>query len=206
MKFSFATVLAFAAAVFARPRFLNSDYAIEENVPITLRWGDAVGPVTITLMTGPEDDLEVVMDITSGETGTSFTWTPADIPSGTYALRITDSTDDPNYSPPFQYVGTGELPSSTSSVSSVTRTSTVSSSETSSATETSTETSTETTTSAESSSTTTVSTTFTTSSSPTRTTSDPDNTDAPDNTNAGQRFVSPLALVLGTVAALIFFN
>ncbi|KXX78159.1 hypothetical protein MMYC01_204277 [Madurella mycetomatis] len=163
MKFSLATVLAFAAAVLAQPRFLNSEYTIEENVPITLRWGDAVGPVTITLMTGPEDNLRPVMDITTGETGNSFTWTPADIPSGTYALRITDSTEDPNYSPQFVYSGTGEFPTSTSSGSVTSTSATASSTETSTgtSTETETETSTETTTGTstteESSSTTTVS-------------------------------------------------
>jgi hypothetical protein len=41
---------------------------------------------------------------------------------------------------------------------------------------------------------------------PTTTTTRTTQTTAPANSNNGQRFASPLALVLGTVAALLFFN
>jgi hypothetical protein len=66
MKFSFAAVLAFAAAVIAQPKFLNSAYQIEENTPFTVKWSGASGPVTITLMTGTDsNNLKVVSDLTS---------------------------------------------------------------------------------------------------------------------------------------------
>lgn len=54
--------------------------------------------------------------------------------------------------------------------------------------------------------------TTTTSEEPTTTTEEPTTTptatptDAPENNNSGNRFASPLALVLVTFAALVFFN
>ncbi len=54
---------------------------------------------------------------TGGQTGTEYTFTLNDLPSGKYAIRITDSSSEPNYSPQFNYVGTGVLPSSSTSLS-----------------------------------------------------------------------------------------
>ncbi len=66
MKFSFAAVLAFAAAVLAKPVLLNSAYQIEEGTPFTLKWSGADGAVTITLMTGTDpNNLKKVSDLTS---------------------------------------------------------------------------------------------------------------------------------------------
>ena len=63
----------------------------------------------------------------AGVTGDSFTWTPEDLPSGTYAFKITDgdSKEDENYSVRFPYVGSVVASSSASStLSTVTITST----------------------------------------------------------------------------------
>lgn len=66
MKLSFGAVLAFAAAVLAKPVLLNSNYDVEEGVPFTLKWNNAQGPVTITLMTGSDpNNLDTVADIAS---------------------------------------------------------------------------------------------------------------------------------------------
>lgn len=68
MKFSAAAIVAFAAAVLAQPRLLNSAYNVQEGQPFTLSWGNAQGPVTITLMTGTDpNNLRKVQDITSKE-------------------------------------------------------------------------------------------------------------------------------------------
>lgn len=65
MKFTVASVLAFAAAVLAKPVLLNSNYEIFEGEPFTLKWSNAEGPVTITLMTGPSTALVKVSDLAS---------------------------------------------------------------------------------------------------------------------------------------------
>lgn len=203
MKFSFGAVLAFAAAALAKPILLNSNYQIEEDTPFTLKWSGASGPVTITLMTGNDpNNLKVVTDLVSGQTGSEYTFTLKDLPSGQYAIRITDSTGENNYSPQFPYVGTGTLPSSSAtSATTVTRTS--SSTSTSGTTSSSSSSSSASTTSSTSSSSSTHS--SSTSTRPTTTRAN-EATNTPANSNDGQRFASPLALVLVTVAALLFFN
>ncbi len=66
MKFSVGAVLAFAAAALAKPVLLNSNYQITEGEPFTLKWNNAEGPVTITLMTGNDpNNLKKVTDLTS---------------------------------------------------------------------------------------------------------------------------------------------
>lgn len=146
MKFSFGAILALAAAVLAKPQFTNSHYEVQEDVPFTLTWSNADGPVTISLMAGPSGNLKKVTDLackpapscldrnqlrvlltgyTAGVTGNSVPVTLSNLPSGQYAFRITDSTNDPNYSPQFEYAGTATAsPSdSTTTVSSTTNSS-----------------------------------------------------------------------------------
>ena len=60
MKFSVATVVAFAAAVYAQPKLGNSKYDIEEGVPFEITWFNQEGPVTITLKNGPSGALKTV--------------------------------------------------------------------------------------------------------------------------------------------------
>lgn len=206
MKFSIGTVLAFAAAVLAKPLLLNSNFQVEEGKPFTLKWSNAQGPVTITLMRGPADNLKPVRDLTSGETGNSYTFTPENLPSDTYAFRISDSSSEPNYSARFQYVGTGSITTTSASLTSTSRSSTsTSASSTTSSERSSTSSATSSTSSTSSGSNSTTSSFTTTTSAPT-TTRPAQSTNTPLNSNNAQRFASPLALVLVTVAALVFFH
>ncbi|KAK4132512.1 hypothetical protein BT67DRAFT_435505 [Trichocladium antarcticum] len=216
MKFSVAALIAFAAAAIAKPILTNSNYEVYEDEAFTLKWSNAEGPVTITLKAGPSTALKTVAVIASAESGNSFTWVPTGLPSGTYAFEINDSTGKPNYSPQFQYVGTGTIStSSESSASSTVRP--TSSAEPTSTTETESSSTTEDSSSATESSessessesnesaTTSASESTSASSTPT-TTFNAQETFAPINSNDARHFSSPLALVLGTVAALVFLN
>jgi len=192
MKFSLSVVLAsLAASVTALPLFTNSDFSgIKEGSPFEITWADAVGPVTITVVTGPEKNLVPVQTITSTGTGGKYEWTPQGLPSGSYALRIQDSTSEPNFSAMFTYTGTGTLTTSgaSSSVASITSAPASSSGSTSSAF---------------SAPTTSSTSTKTTSTHSTTTAS---NTSKPTNTNDSPQAKSPLALVLLAVAALAYFQ
>jgi len=204
MKLSFGAVLAFAAAVLAKPKFTNSNFELEEGEPFTLTWDNAEGPVTITVVQGKPGNLKPVSVITTTGSDGEFTWTPEGLPSGTYAFEIVDDTQEKNWSIQFPYTGTGtvtttETPTSTAESS----TSTEESSTTSSSSET-TETESSTTTSEEASSTTFTTSTTEEAETSTRATSTP--TGSPPDLNNGQRFASPLGFVLVTVAALVFFN
>ncbi|KAK4043692.1 Ser-Thr-rich glycosyl-phosphatidyl-inositol-anchored membrane family-domain-containing protein [Parachaetomium inaequale] len=205
MKFSVSAVLAFAAAVLAQPVLLNSNYQITEGEPFTLKWGNAQGPVTVTLMTGDSKNLKEVTDLTTGVTDSEYTFTLTDLPSGTYAIKITDDSGTPNYSPQFQYQGSATLTSSTSRSASVSRTSTRASTSNASSSSSSESESTSTTSSEASSSTSSFTTTTSQAPSTTRGATTTPTSTIPDLNN-GQRFASPLGFVLVTVAALIFFN
>ncbi|KAH6650111.1 Ser-Thr-rich glycosyl-phosphatidyl-inositol-anchored membrane family-domain-containing protein [Chaetomium tenue] len=202
MKFSFGAVLAFAAAVLAVPQFTNSNFDVEEGEPFTLTWNNAEGPVTITLVHGPEKNLKPVTVLTTTGSDGSFTWTPSDLPSDTYAFEIIDDTGVKNWSKRFEYTGTGsvtstETPTSTAESSTSTEASSTTTSSSSSETE-------STTTSEEASSTTFTTSTTEEAETSTRATTTP--TGSPPDLNNGQRFASPLGFVLVTVAALVFFN
>ncbi|KAK1832910.1 hypothetical protein QBC39DRAFT_65223 [Podospora conica] len=195
MKLSFAAIVgALVASVCAKPAFTNLDFTLTENTPFTLEWVNATGPVTITLVRGADSQsLQPIETLTSTATGTSFTWTPSGLPSGNYAFRINDATSvsDPNFSKLIVYVGTGSTSSSSAkTTATVTSASSTETESVTSATETETET------------------TMTTSAARTTATTTPrPTTVAPNNNNnAGQRFSSPLALVILTVGALVFFN
>jgi len=204
MKYSAAAVLAFATAVLARPKFTNTNFDIVEGEPFELKWMDAQGAVTIELMTGPDKDRlkpAGTLASTTGETG-SFTFTPSDLGTGSYAFRITDESGDPaNYSILWAYEGTAPVSSSVSSSASVTT-----SAETSTETEETSTVTTGTETSTDVETSTSASTLETSTIPPTSTRRPQVEETAPPNTNNGQRFASSLALVLGTVAALVFFN
>ncbi|KAK0729277.1 hypothetical protein B0T21DRAFT_413362 [Apiosordaria backusii] len=212
MKFSAATVLALATAVVARPKFTNSNYDLVPGEPFTLKWDSAEGNVKIELFKGTAGDENSFKSVetlttTTGASG-SFTFTPTGTLNGDYAFRISDDSGDaPNFSPPFALEGSAPVSSTSASASA--SASVTSSAETSTETETesSTETSTETETStAESTSTSATTLETTTTRVPTTTRRSQVTETAPPNTNNGQRFASSLALVLGTVAALVFFN
>ncbi|KAL2122841.1 hypothetical protein VTJ04DRAFT_3296 [Mycothermus thermophilus] len=204
MKFSVAAVLAFAAAALAKPFITNTSFNIEEGKPFTLTWEGAQGAVTIEVLTGSSDNLKVVTTVGTAE-GTSFTWTPDNLPSGTYAFRITDESGEANYSMMWSYQGTGEL--TTSSSATLTTLTTRASTSTTASSSTETETTEASSTTTEASTTTSPSVSVTTVVQ--TTTQAPKSTDAPTNLNdenSGARFMSPLALVLGAVAAVALFN
>ncbi|KAK0618271.1 hypothetical protein B0T17DRAFT_331756 [Bombardia bombarda] len=205
MQLTIATlVAAFAAVGLAKPVLTNSAYDIKEDVPFNITWGNAVGLVTVTLVNGPSGNLKPFAQIVNVPAGTtSFVWTPSDIPSDTYAIEISDQSgsDNLNYSPQFQYFSSTVESSSSSSSASSTSTSSASSttpSSSASTTDSSTTITSSASTSSGSSSTTSAHSSTTTTARPTTTPS--------TNTNEGQRFNSPLALLLVTVAAVVFFN
>ncbi|KAK4237594.1 Ser-Thr-rich glycosyl-phosphatidyl-inositol-anchored membrane family-domain-containing protein [Achaetomium macrosporum] len=92
--------------VLAAVSFTNTDYYVYPNVPFTITWTDARGPVNITLMNGPDEYLkEVLVIVAAFEGAKEYTWTPPPtVPPDSYILRIEDggSTD---YSPRFTYPG-----------------------------------------------------------------------------------------------------
>jgi hypothetical protein len=193
MKFS-AIAISLLAAVAQAVQFTNSAFDVQAGKPFTLTWSGASGPVTIKLKNGPNTNLKDVATVTSGATGTSFVWSvPANLPADTYAFEIDDSTGVPNYSVQFTAgSGTATLSSSAAS-SSAASTSTVAT------------TSQTVTTSSASAATTSASTTRSSSSSRTATSS----TTAATTTvpgSSGQRLSSPLALILVTIAAMLYFH
>lgn len=197
MKFTVAIVAGLAAVGLAKPAITNTVFDLREGVPFTLNWIDAVGPVKVDLVSGPDSgSLQPVRVLATGETDGSLTFTPSGLPSGNYAFRVTDTDGEPNFSLLFPYVGTGSASSTTGSVSS-TRTSTRSTTSAASSAPVSSDVSSSSVTSA---------TRTSTRSTSTRTTATTTPTSNPTNNNEGQRFSSSLALVFMTVAALVFFN
>lgn len=203
MKF-FSVLLVALMAVLAEAKvaFTNSVYDVQLGKPFTLLWAGNTGPVNITLKNGPKDNLKTVLVIDTNDSGSSFTWTPpTTLPSDTYAFEIKDSVDT-NWSPQFTFQGSASASGSRSSTGSAS-----SASSTLSTTTTSTTASTGTSSSGSSSSNSASSTagtssTFSTAATTTRSTA----TTTPTNTNNGQRYQSSLALVLVTVAALLYLN
>ncbi|KAK6948459.1 hypothetical protein Daesc_010225 [Daldinia eschscholtzii] len=133
MKVSFvSTVLAALPAWVNAVVITNSNFnGIETGKAFEITWSDAVGPVSLTLKDGPSDNLKTVSELTSGETGTSYTWVPSSsLTSGTYALEINDGTDV-NYSEQFQISGGSASSGSASGTVSQTSTSSAASSSTS---------------------------------------------------------------------------
>lgn len=111
---SFVAGLLIAATEAAQLTNVAQDYnGVTAGKPLTITWAQATGPVSILLKTGPSTNLRTVSTIASGQTGTSYVWTPdSATPSGTYALEIQD-TNGPNYSVQFPISGTTS-PSSSS--------------------------------------------------------------------------------------------
>ncbi|KAI0842843.1 Ser-Thr-rich glycosyl-phosphatidyl-inositol-anchored membrane family-domain-containing protein [Hypoxylon sp. FL0890] len=105
MKFTiFASILAALPAWAVTITNSNFDN-IEVGKPFEITWSGATGPVTLTLKDGSSDNLQTVGEITSGQTGESYTWVPdSSLSTGTYALEINDGTDV-NYSKQFDVEG-----------------------------------------------------------------------------------------------------
>ncbi|KAK4108543.1 hypothetical protein N656DRAFT_692201, partial [Canariomyces notabilis] len=83
--------------------FTNPDYYIEAGAPFTITWTNNRGAVTITLMNGPDADLQPVLVLVSDYEGEAYTWTPpSTLPTDSYELRIEDS-GSVDYSPRFRF-------------------------------------------------------------------------------------------------------
>ncbi|KAH8891049.1 hypothetical protein GQ53DRAFT_747302 [Thozetella sp. PMI_491] len=198
MKFSVAAIVGVLATIVnAKAVITNSAFDVVAGKPFTLTWVNATGAVTIQLVQGDPNNLKPVgSPLATGATGgTASVTVPSSTPSGEYAFEVIDETKDPNYSVKFEFQGSASAVSSTTSASSTTSSASSTSSAASS-----------TVTSAVSSSASSNSTTSTTSSKASSTSAKASTTTSPTNTNNGQRFASPLALVLVTVAALVCFN
>ncbi|KAI0442101.1 Ser-Thr-rich glycosyl-phosphatidyl-inositol-anchored membrane family-domain-containing protein [Xylaria telfairii] len=221
MKVAISSVLLTALLGFvnAKVELTNSNFSgIEAGSTFEITWAGAEGPVTLFLKNGDSNDLKTVQTITTnGAVGTgSFEWAvDPSLPSGNYALEISDGSDI-NYSKMFPVVGTKEPVSTTGSSSSTvsatssSASSSSTSSESSSATSTSSESSSSSstaTTSSETSSTSSESSTAshsstvtrTTSSAPTTTQSNTPQTSVP-NSNDARSMAAPL--VPGLLALL----
>ncbi|KAI6093263.1 Ser-Thr-rich glycosyl-phosphatidyl-inositol-anchored membrane family-domain-containing protein [Hypoxylon rubiginosum] len=203
MKTAFlATFLAAIPAWVSAVMITNTNFdGVEAGKAFEVTWSDATGPVTLTLKDGPAENLNTVGEITSGETGESYTWIPdSSLPSGTYAIEISDGTDV-NYSKQFDIAGGSASSSSAISTTSATSTSTVVSSTTASSTTSSaSSTSSSASSSTSSGSITSSASSSTSSASKTSAASSSTSATVAPNTNAAQTaapFVAPLLLALG---------
>ncbi|KAK4120331.1 hypothetical protein N657DRAFT_674258 [Parathielavia appendiculata] len=89
--------------VLAAVTFTNTEYYIYAGSPFTVTWTGNRAPITLTLMNGPDENLQTVLTIVSDYSGQDYTWTPpAELPADSYILRLEDggSTD---YSARFRY-------------------------------------------------------------------------------------------------------
>ncbi|KAK2046980.1 hypothetical protein LZ31DRAFT_551776 [Colletotrichum somersetense] len=102
MKTFTSVLVAGFAALAQAVQLTNSNFDVEAGKPFTITWSDAQGPVTLTLKNGPSTNLVTVQSIATGQSGTSFVWTPSTtLPSDQYAIEISDGTGTPNYSEQF---------------------------------------------------------------------------------------------------------
>jgi hypothetical protein len=109
-----ALALFLSAPVFAAVTFINSEYYIHEGMPFTISWTGNRGPVGVSLMKGPDENLELVLTIISASEAQEYTWTPPPtLPADSYILRLQDA-GSADYSPRFRYPAP-PLPSTTSS-------------------------------------------------------------------------------------------
>ncbi|KAI8711217.1 GPI-anchored domain-containing protein [Fusarium sp. LHS14.1] len=100
--------LALLATLTRAVKLTNSAYDVVPGKAFTITWTEAQGPVTLRLKSGPQTNLETVEEITSGQSGESFTWNgPSDFDGRLYALEIEDESGDVNYSVQFPIEGDG---------------------------------------------------------------------------------------------------
>ncbi|KAI5466089.1 hypothetical protein BGZ63DRAFT_349352 [Mariannaea sp. PMI_226] len=126
MKFTLATFVTLAAAVVAKPAFLNTNFDVQQNQPFTLKFSGCENGCTIVLLNGDSKDLHNYKTLTASATGDSFTFTPAGIPTDTYAFKITDNkSGEFNYSGQFEYQGNGLPTKSTTATTAAETTSSV---------------------------------------------------------------------------------
>jgi len=207
---SLFTLAVLASSAFAALTFTSAPSTVAAGQTVTIGYStdDATTPVQIVLRKGNPADLQTIGTLTAAASGGSYSWTvPADTPSGTdYALEIIQGTNT-NYFGPFSVTG-GTAPtssagsSSTGSVTAKSGSSSVSSTAVSSAL----------TISAKSTSTHVSNSTVTTKSSVTtglstsKITSSAGAATATSAPNGASSISSPLALILGAVAAMFYLH
>ncbi|KAK1600465.1 Ser-Thr-rich glycosyl-phosphatidyl-inositol-anchored membrane family-domain-containing protein [Colletotrichum navitas] len=216
---TFASVLVASFAALAQAvKLTNSNYDVAAGQPFTITWSDAQGPVTLTLKNGPSTNLATVQSIATGQSGTSFVWTPpTTLPSDQYAIEISDGTGTPNYSEQFSLATdvSASASASASATASASASAATSASGTTTASPSITSSGSSSSASAESSSAvssaanstaTTVSTSTTHASTRHSSTSEP--TTAPTTVPGSDsvRLGSPIALIGLTVAAMLYFQ
>ena len=104
--------------VLAAISLTNDEYYVLEGMPFTITWSNNRGPVTVTLMKGPDANLEQVLVLVTGSPAQEFTWTPPPtLAAGSYELQVEDS-GSADYSPRFQYPAPPLPSSSTTSTAS----------------------------------------------------------------------------------------
>jgi hypothetical protein len=200
-----AAMAVLAAIAEAKPMFTNSAFDVVPGEAFTLDWADAVGTVTITLLTGLDSlDLSPVSTLYTGTSSTFVYNVPATLVSGDYAFEIQDS-ETSNYSGLFQIISSFTASSSMSSTMASMTTMTTSTSMMTSTTSSKSSSSSTSHSSSSSSSMSTTSSASSTASAPTVTSIIPV-IPTPTNTSGAKRFSSPFALVLGVVAAIAYFN
>ncbi|OHF01356.1 extracellular matrix protein [Colletotrichum orchidophilum] len=206
---SFTSVLVAGFAALAQAvQLTNSNFNIQAGQPFVITWSDASGPVTLTLKNGPSTDLKTVSTIASGQSGTSFTWTPSSsLPTDQYAIEIEDGSGTPNYSE--QFTLTTSVTASASASASATASASASSTDTTEASSTITSSASAESTSASSTANSTVASTVSTSTrTSTHTSATGSSTSAPTTVPGSDavRMGSPIALIGLTVAAMLYFQ
>ncbi|KAM7208192.1 hypothetical protein V8F20_001472 [Naviculisporaceae sp. PSN 640] len=103
MIITLLVLLQLTTSVWAGVVFTNDEYVVRPGEPFTINWEGNRAPVTLKLMRGPDVDLQEVMVIASGLSGTKYTWTPPQtLNTDGYELYIEDGVSV-DYSPRFQY-------------------------------------------------------------------------------------------------------
>ncbi|KJZ78306.1 hypothetical protein HIM_02344 [Hirsutella minnesotensis 3608] len=130
MMYSLVALSAIVAAVQAQANvaFTNSNYDVKPGVPFTLTYPADQCPsgCTITLKSGPAGNLQTVKVLDPNSTGGKKEVTlDTSLPAGKLAFEIKrNDGGQPNYSPQFDFAGTGAaITGSTPSTSSATATS-----------------------------------------------------------------------------------
>ncbi|KAH7419419.1 hypothetical protein BKA64DRAFT_699452 [Cadophora sp. MPI-SDFR-AT-0126] len=99
-----------AALAFTNPSLAG----LTAGAPFNLTWSGASGTTTVTLQNGTVNDLETVTIVASGIAESSLEWTPyAFTPTGSYVLRLDDTSGQTAVSRQFTMLPAGSKASST---------------------------------------------------------------------------------------------
>jgi len=194
---SMALVAAYAVAQSSTLQFTSFPANVQAGTQVTLTWtgGDSTQPVTILLKQGDPTNLDTVGTLTTSATGGSYTWNVDStiVDASNYAFEIQQGTEI-NYSAPFAVAGGTGVSSTVASASASASVSAASSSASAASASAS----------ASASSASASSASASKSSSASKTSATAASTSAPSNSANGLQ--SPIALLIGAVAAMMYFN